>query len=101
MLIIVLRFKPKVHGYNAELGIPCCQNRFHDQISSYLAQTVRPIPGSFYGFISLSPDICSIVSRVMFDTKRRTREIEDYLRPILTERLEKDTGKDNHDEPVS
>lgn len=36
--------------------------------------------------------VLSIVSRALFDSRGKIREVEDHLRPIVTERLEKDTN---------
>jgi hypothetical protein len=44
---------------------------------------------------------CSIAGRKLFDTEGKVREIEDYLRPIITERAEKAAAVANDDSSVS
>lgn len=38
-----------------------------------------------------------MVSRMLFDTRGKAQDIEDYLRPIITKRMEKSLDLDDFD----
>jgi hypothetical protein len=52
------------------------------------------------GFTSHADLPNSFVGRVLFDSKGRIREVEDHLRPILNERIERGMNENNENEYV-